>query len=65
MKKQFILFAIILLPLLASCSKSRGGKCTGEQDCSSCTDCSKCEHCNEDGGMCGVCGDGEDTYYEP
>jgi hypothetical protein len=66
MKKKIIFAGIIMYALFIfqSCGTDQN-KCTGYGDCDVCSDCSRCEHCNEDEGMCGVCGDGEDTFYEP
>lgn len=61
--KYFNFLLICILMIFISCSNEK--KCTGKQSCKVCKDCSRCKHCNEEGGMCGVCGDGEDTYMEP
>jgi hypothetical protein len=54
----------IFLTIAINCGNNQN-RCTGKGDCNACTDCSRCKHCNENEGMCGVCGDGEDEYFEP
>jgi hypothetical protein len=59
-----VILAILASCILMSCGNN-SNKCTGKGNCEVCTDCSRCKHCNEGEGMCGVCGDGEDEYFEP
>lgn len=65
MKKSLSILMLLISILFTYSYSLAGRRCTGSSNCTACTNCSGCKYCNDEGGTCGVCSFGEDTYEEP